>query len=138
MWRIVAVSTALLGVLVAPGCGQFAGDCSGGSLSGNTCIPYPGVHWTNDKATTHVLAFDDRPMVAGIFTKARCRIVARFPAFEARAVCRGVFSTPGHGRRMAVASFNLSGHGVVNPDCAHHWRTSPYCAKRGQLIYSGT
>ena len=40
-WQILGLGIALLGVL--PGCGQAAGDCSGGTLDGDHCVQYtPG------------------------------------------------------------------------------------------------
>jgi hypothetical protein len=37
-----------------------------------------------------------------------------------------------------LLAFSLNGHGVLNPDCGHHWQSSPYCSARGQGINSGS
>ncbi len=117
----------------------MAGDCSGGSLSGNTCVnTQVAVHWTDAKATEAAMAYDYAPMVRGRLTEARCRIVARFPAYEAKSVCKGVFVAPNQEPRRVVVAFSLSGIGVMNPDCATHWKSSPYCSARGQTVYSGS
>jgi hypothetical protein len=139
-WRSVAIGVVLAGLLA--GCGAFSstrgGDCSGGSLSGDVCVPYPAVHWTNGRATTAALAFDYGPMVKGRLVGARCRIVAHFQYSEAESVCRAVFVAPGSPRRPVTVAFHLGGTGAVNPDCDQHWRSSPYCSARGQPIVSGT
>jgi len=117
----------------------MAGDCSGGSLSGSTCVnTQVAVHWTDARATAVALAFDDAPDVRGRLTQVRCRIVARLPAYEARSVCKGMFVAPTQEPRPVVVAFYLSGIGAVNADCKHHWKTSPYCSARGQPIYSGS
>ena len=140
LWRsmTVAVMTAAL----TGGCGTFSstrgGDCSGGNLSGDTCIPDPGVHWTKARATAAALAFDYAPMVKGKLVEAHCRIVARFHYSEAESLCKAVFLTPSSARRRVVVAFALGGTGAVNPDCHHHWKSSPYCSARGQPIVSGT
>jgi hypothetical protein len=128
MWRIVPVSFVLVGIVTATGCGHLAGDCSGGSLSGNRCINTEvGYQWTNAKATDAVLRYNAAPMVKGRITRARCQIVARFPAYEARAVCHGSFTAPNHPPRHLVIAFALTGGGSLIPDCSIHWQTSPYC-----------
>ena len=116
----------------------MAGECSGGTVSGSICVPNPGVQWTDARATAGALAFDYAPMVKGRLTKARCRIVARFRFSEAESLCRAVFVAPTRAPRRVVVAFSLNGHGVLNPDCKHHWRTSPYCSARGQPINSGS
>src|SRR3954451_5213937 len=130
MWRSMTV--AAMAMALTAGCGTFSstkgGDCSGGSLSGNTCVPYPGVHWTKARATTAALAFDYAPMVKGKLVEARCRIVDRFPYSEAESLCRAVFVTFSSARRPVVVAFSLGGTGAVNPDCRHHWKSSPYCS----------
>jgi hypothetical protein len=140
MWRSMTV--AVMAAALAGGCGTFSstrgGDCSGGSLSGDTCVPYPGVHWTKARATAAALAFDYAPMVKGKLVEARCRIVARFHYSEAESLCKAVFVTPSSARRRVVVAFALGGTGAVNPDCHHHWKSSPYCSARGQPIVSGT
>jgi hypothetical protein len=137
MWRLMLPLLAV--VCLGGGCGQMAQiQCSGGTPSGNTCIPDPGVHWTDAKATEGALAFDYAPMVKGKLTKARCRIVARLRYSEAESLCRAVFVAPNKTPRRVVVAFSLNGHGVLNPDCKHHWKTSPYCSARGQPIYSGS
>jgi hypothetical protein len=116
----------------------MAGDCSGGSLSGNICVnTQVAVHWTDTRATAAAMSYDDAPMVKGRLTQARCRIVARFPAYEARSVCKGVFVAPNHQPRRVVIAFNLSGIGVMNPDCASHWESSPYCSGKNRMTTSG-
>jgi hypothetical protein len=93
MWRLFL--PVLVAACLSGGCGQMAGDCSGGSLSGSTCVnTQVAVHWTDARATAAALAYDDAPMVRGRLTQARCRIVARLPAHEARSVCTGVFVAP--------------------------------------------
>ena len=88
----------------------MAGDCSGGSLSGSTCVnTQVAVHWTDARATAAAMAYDYAPMVSGRLTQSRCRIVARFPAYEAESVCRGCSSllTKSHGvswSRLASAA----------------------------------
>lgn len=131
----------MLPVLVAAslggGCGQMAGDCSGGSLSGDTCVnTQVAVHWTDAKATAAASAFDYAPMVRGRLTQARCRIVARFPAYEAKSVCKGLFMAPNQQPRRVVVAFSLSGIGAVNPDCASHWKSSPYCSGSNRPVTS--
>src|SRR3954447_19864306 len=127
MWRSVAI--AVVAAALAGG-GAFSstkgGDCSGGSLSGDTCVPYPGVHWTKARATAAALAFDYAPMVKGKLVEARCRIVARFHYSEAESLCGAVFVTPGSARHGVVVAFSLGGTGAVNPDCRQHWKSSPY------------
>ena len=124
------------------GCGAFSstrgGDCSGGSLSADTCVPDTAVHWTNARATAAALAFDYAPMVDGKLVKARCRIVARFRYSEAESVCGAFFVTPTSAGRRVVVAFRLGGTGAVNPDCRHRWKLSPYCSARGQPVVSGT
>ena len=131
-----------VGTCLSAGCGEFSssagGDCSGGSLSGNTCIPDPPVHWTDAKATAAAAAFSYAPMVQGRLKQAHCRIVARFEFSEAESLCTAVFSAPGTQPRRVVLAFSLSGRGAVNPDCRHHWKSSPFCSGRGQAIYSGS
>jgi hypothetical protein len=137
MWRLILpglVAAACLG----GSCGQMAGDCSGGSLSGSTCVnTQVAVHWRDARATAVALAFDDAPDVRGRLTRARCRIVARMPAYEARSVCKGVFVAPNQEPRRVVIAFNLSGIGAVNPDCASHWKSNPYCSGKNQMATSG-
>ena len=139
-WSRAAIGVLLASVLA--GCGTFSstrgGDCSGGSLSGDVCVPYPAVHWTKARATTAALAFDYAPMVKGKLVEARCRIVAHLRYSEAESVCTAVFVTPGAARRPVVVAFHLGGTGAVNPDCGYRWRSSPYCSARGQPIVSGT
>ena len=104
----------------------MAGDCSGGSLSGSTCVnTQVAVHWTDARATAAAMAYDYAPMVSGRLTQSRCRIVARFPAYEAESVCRGVFVAPNEEPRRVVVAFSLSGIGVVNPDCATSLEVQP-------------
>ena len=116
----------------------MAGDCSGGSLSGSTCVnTQVAVHWTDARATAAAMAYDYAPMVMGRLTQSRCRIVARFPAHEAESVCEGVFVAPNQEPRRVVVAFSLSGIGVMNPDCASHWKSSPYCSGKNQTRTSG-
>lgn len=124
----------VLAAFFSSGCGQMAGDCSGGVLSGNTCVnTQVAVHWTDTRATAVALAFDDASDVRGRLTQARCRIVARLPAYEARSVCTGVFVAPNQEPRRVVVAFDLSGIGAVNPDCARYWKSSPYCSGKDQV-----
>ncbi len=117
----------------------MAGDCSGGSLSGSTCVnTQVAVHWTDARATAAALAYDYAPMVSGRLTQARCRIVARLPAYEARSDCNGVFVAPNQEPRRVVVAFYLSGIGVMTPTCASHWKTSPYCSGKNQAAISGS
>lgn len=137
----IAAAVVLVALLTA-GCGSFSstrgGDCSGGTLSEDVCIPNPGVHWTKARATSAALAFDYAPMVKGKLVEARCRIVAQFQSSEAESVCRAIFVAPDSPRRPVTVAFRLGGTGAVNPDCRHHWKLSPYCSARGQPIVSGT
>jgi hypothetical protein len=84
------------------------------------------------------LAFDYAPMVKGKLTRARCRVVARFRFHEAESLCRAVFVAPNKPPRRVVVAFSLNGHGVLNPDCKHRWKSSPYCSARDQNVYSGS
>ena len=136
MWRLSLLALLALACL-GGGCGQTQVECSGGTPSGNTCIPDPGVHWTDAKATAGALAFDYAPMVKGKLTRARCRVVARFHYSEAESLCHAVFVAPNKPPRPVVVAFSLNGHGVLNPDCKHHWKSSPYCSARGQSVNSG-
>src|SRR6478609_2769339 len=112
MWR--AMLPLLVAVCLGGGCGQLAQiQCSGGTPSGGTCIPDPGVHWTDAKATAGALAFDYAPMVKGKLTKVRCRIVGRFRYSEAESLCRAVFVAPPKAPRRVVVAFSLNGHGVL-------------------------
>ena len=132
MWRLFL--PLLVAACLGGGCGQQGVvECSGGTASGNTCIPDPGVHWTDAKASARVLGLDYRPTVSGRFTEARCRIVARYPFYEAKAVCTGVFAAPGEASRSVVATFGLSGHGVVIPDCSARWRSNPLCTQKSEV-----
>jgi hypothetical protein len=127
MWRLIL--PVLVAASLAGGCGEMAGECSGGTPSGNTCIPDPGVHWTDAKATAVALAYnkyDEAPGVRGRLTKARCRVVARFQFYEADAVCTAVFVAPNVASRRVVVAFFLSGHGIATPDCRQHWKSNPY------------
>jgi hypothetical protein len=131
MWRLFLPLLVAAGL--GGGCGQVAGDCSSGTLEGNRCVgTEPGYHWTDAKASARVLRFDYRPMVSGRFTEARCRIVARYPFYEAKAVCKGVFAAPGEASRSIVATFGLSGHGSVIPDCSARWRSNPFCTQKSE------
>jgi hypothetical protein len=136
MWRLIL--SLLAAACLGGGCGQMAGDCSGGSLSGSTCVnTQVAVHWTDARATAVALAFDYAPVVRGRLTQARCRIVARFPAYEAKSVCKGKFEAPNQAPRRVVVAFSLSGIGAVNPDCASHWKSSPYCSGKNHMATSG-
>lgn len=84
------------------------------------------------------LAFDYGPMVRGKLTKARCRIVDRFPFSEAESLCSAVFVAPNKPPRRVVVSFSLNGRGAINPDCKRHWKSSPYCSARDKPVYSGS
>jgi hypothetical protein len=132
MWRLIL--PVLVAAFLAGGCGQMAGDCSGGSLSGNRCVPYPGVHWTDAKATAAALEFNKyykTPVAKGRFIRTRCRVVARFRFYEAESVCSAVFVGPTVAPRKVVVAFSLSGHGIASPDCRQHWKTNPYCSVSG-------
>jgi hypothetical protein len=131
MVRFSVLIAAVVACAAAPACGQAAGDCSGGPNCSNGGRP---VHWTNLKATAAARAFDFRPMIQGRMTDVRCRIIARYPAHEATALCRGVFASPSKRAGPFVARFALSGIGVMNPDCSVHWKTSPYCNRKGHVI----
>jgi hypothetical protein len=136
MWRLILPALAAVACLTG-GCGQMAGDCSGGSLSGNTCIPYPGVHWTDAKATAAALQFNysyRNKTFRGMLTEARCRIVKHLRYYEAKSLCKAIFASPGHAPRRVVVAFNLSGHGVLFPDCSKHWKTNPYCVGKGRVV----
>jgi hypothetical protein len=139
MGRILAVLMLLVAVACC-GCGSstFGRECSGGTVVGDSCVPYPAVHWTDARATAAALAFDYSPMVNGKLTQAHCRVVARLPYAEGRALCRGVFVSPGQASSRVVVAFDLNGHGVLNPNCSRHWETSPYCSARGQPVQSGS
>jgi hypothetical protein len=132
MWRILGLGVVLL--CLSPGCGQVVGDCSGGRLEGSTCVnTQVAVHWTAARASAAALGFSYAPMVRGRITQAHCRIVARFPGYEAKALCAGVFLAPNKAARRVVVGFSLSGIGVVNPDCSSHWKSSPYCSGRNRF-----
>jgi hypothetical protein len=136
MWRLFL--PLLVAACLGGGCGQMSGDCSGGSLSGSTCVnTQVAVHWTDARATAAATAYDDAPMVRGRLTQSRCRIVARFPAYEAESVCKGVFVAPNEEPRRVVVAFSLSGIGVMNPDCASHWKSNPYCSGKNRTRTSG-
>src|SRR4051794_6407366 len=61
MWRL-SLPVLLAAACLTGGCGQMAGDCSGGSLSGSTCVnTQAAVHWTDARATAAALAYDDAP-----------------------------------------------------------------------------
>jgi len=133
VWRLLlpVFAAASLG----GGCGQFAGDCSGGSLSGNTCIPYPGVHWTDAKATAAAAdLFRYATGLKGTLASPHCRVVARLRYYEARSVCHVRFLQRGRPARTVVVALYLSGHGVANPDCSRRWRKSPFCAGKGKPV----
>jgi hypothetical protein len=135
MWRLIL--PVLLAALFSAGCGQMAGDCSGGSLSGDTCVPYPGVHWTDAKATAAASKFNyalRNKTFKGKLTQAQCRIIKRLPFYEAKSLCKAVFVSPGQPQRRVVVAFNLSGHGMLSPDCSKHWKTSPYCVGKGRVV----
>lgn len=121
--------------MAAPGCGQFMGDCSGGVYTNGGCVNTQiAVHWTNAKATAAARRFDYRPMLQGRMKRVRCRIIARYPAHEAAALCRGVFVSPSTRAGPFVAQFALSGIGVMDADCSAHWKTSPYCTRKGHAF----
>jgi len=129
MWQSVLL--LLIAAGLGNGCGTMAGDCSDGTLVGSKCVgTEPGYHWTDAKASMRLVRLDYRPMVSGRFTRARCHIVARYPAYEAKAVCRGIFAAPGAAPRRVVATFGLSGHGSVIPDCSARWRANPFCTQK--------
>jgi hypothetical protein len=66
------------------------------------------------------------PMTAGRLTEVRCRIIARYPAHEAKAACTAVFVAPHHKPRPVRVVFDLSGIGVLNPDCSPPG-SDPFC-----------
>jgi hypothetical protein len=116
----------------------MVGDCSGGYYTDGTCIGTErAVHWTAAKAAAAVRSYNDAPMVRGRMTDVRCTIVARRPAHEAAALCRGAFVAPGKATRRVVARFALGGTGSLNPDCSERWATSPYCAGKGRMVTTG-
>ena len=114
MWRLVTLLCLLVASSGCVGSG-FQGDCSGGSYNGDRCVPYPGVHWTDAKATAAALTYNHYN-IKGRLTKARCRVVARFRFYEAQSVCTAVFVGPNVVSRKVVVAFGLSGHGIANPD----------------------
>jgi hypothetical protein len=133
--RLSILAAAMVACAGAPACGQFAGDCSGGVYTDGACInTQPAVHWTDAKATAAARRFTFAPMVKGRWTNVGCKIIARYPAYEATSLCRGVFAAPGKAPRRVVARFSLSGIGAVNPDCSLRWETSPYCLGRNRTI----
>jgi len=129
--RLSVFLAAVVACTAAPACGDSMGDCSGGPDCGNGG---PAVHWTNAKATAAARRFDYRPILQGRMTKVRCTIIARYPAHEAATLCRGVFVSPSKRAGPFVARFALSGIGVMNPDCSTHWKTSPYCTRKGHAF----
>lgn len=132
----IVIALGLLS-LVGGACGSgTVGDCSSGpsdDCGGTT----PAVHWSDARATAAAMRFTYAPMVAGRLTRAHCRIVDRVDGNEARAVCRAVFVGPAGPPRQTHLAFSLSGIGVINPDCSTLWRTSPFCAARGQAVTTG-
>lgn len=135
MIRLSMVFAAVLACTAAPACGQFMGDCSGGVYTNGGCVnTQVAVHWTNARATSAARRFDYAPMLKGRMTRVRCRIVARYPAYEAASLCRGVFVSPSKPARRFEARFALSGIGVMNPVCSTHWKTSPYCNRKNHVI----
>jgi hypothetical protein len=133
--RLSTVPVAVLACMAAPGCGQFMGDCSGGVYTNGGCVNTQiAVRWTNAKATAAARRFDYRPMLQGRMTKVHCRIIARYPAHEAATLCRGVFVSPSNRAGPFVAQFALSGIGVMDADCSAHWKTSPYCTRKGHAF----
>jgi len=133
---LVLVALSLFG----EACGHISGggDCSGGTLDGDTCVnTQPSVHWTAARASAAADRFIYAPMVRGKLTNAHCRIVARYAGNEAKAVCSAVFTPPSDAPRPVRLAFSLSGIGIVNPDCNTHWATSPYCTARGRQPTSG-
>jgi hypothetical protein len=133
--RTVLVLVSVAGLLAMPACGSsgVGRECSGGVVSDDHCVStQPAVYWTAAKARAAALAFDYSPMAPGRLTNVRCQIVARSTASEARAICRGLFASPGQSVRPVVVAFNLSGIGAINPDCSVHWQTSPYCSGRNR------
>jgi hypothetical protein len=131
---------ALLALLASSGClgSSFQGDCSGGTYNGERCVPDPGVHWTDAKATAEALAYDaynEAPGGKGRLTEAQCRVVARFRFYEAESVCTAVFVAPDVASRKVVVAFSLSGHGIATPDCRQHWKSNPYCSGHDDAPY---
>jgi hypothetical protein len=134
MWRLIF--PVLVAAWFGAGCGQGAVECSGGTPHGDTCLPNPGVRWTDAKATAAALTYSEAPALKGRLTHPRCRIVARLQFYEAESVCRAVFVAPNVAPRKVVVAFSLSGHGGLVPDCRQHWKSSPYCSARNRLILS--
>src|SRR6476619_7160778 len=91
----------LMAAWFSGGCGQMAGDCSGGSLSGDTCVPYAGVHWTDARATAADL-FKYSVGLKGTLTRPHCRVVAHLRYYEARSVCYAQFVQGGRPPRSVV------------------------------------
>ena len=80
----------------ATSCGSgFVGDCSGGRFEDGRCVnTQPAVHWTAGRAAVAIDHFTYAPMVRGRLSDAKCRIVARRPAYEATADCTALFTAP--------------------------------------------
>jgi hypothetical protein len=131
MWRILAALFGLVAVSCSTACGSFAGDCSGGVYSDGRCVStQPAIHWTDQRATAAAMKFSDAPQVPGRPTEARCRIVHRYEALNAKVACTAVYIAPNEAARMVYVRFTLSGIGVVNADCSFRWRSNPFCKAR--------
>lgn len=113
----------------ATSCGSgFIGDCSGGRYEDGACVnTQRTVHWTAARAAAAANHFTYAPMVRGRLSRAVCRVVARRLGHEATADCTALFTAPHkHPRRIRVV-FDLSGIGVVNPDCDRLRANDPFC-----------
>lgn len=119
----------LFAALLAPSCGSgFYGDCSGGRFDNGRCVnTQPTVHWTATRAAAAAEQFTYAPMVRGRIRNARCRIVDRRPAFEATADCTATFAAPDTRPRRIRVVFDLSGTGVLNPNCDRPRARDPFC-----------
>jgi hypothetical protein len=115
--------------LATSSCGSGAyGDCSGGRFEDGRCAnTQPTVHWTATRAAAAADDFSFATMVRGMLADAKCRIVDRRPAFEATADCTATFSAPAKPPRRIRVVFDLSGTGVLNPNCDRPRAGDPFC-----------
>lgn len=118
-----------IAALAATSCGsRLYGDCSGGRFEDGRCVnTQPTVHWTATRAAAAADTFRYAPMVRGDLDDSRCRIVDRRLAFEATADCTATFTAPAKPPKRIRVVFDLSGTGVLNPNCDRPRARDPFC-----------